>query len=44
MDRQVFKLEKEQFAKFISVLKSEGEVIAPKSNGVDLVYEPIERA
>jgi len=44
MDRQVFKLEKEQFAKFISVLKSEGEVIAPKSNGVDLVYAPIERA
>ncbi len=44
MNKQVYKLEKEQLARFVSILKAEGEVIAPKSNGVDLVYESIERA
>lgn len=44
MNYQTYKLKKESFAEFIRLLKSEGEVIAPRSNGVDLVYEPIEQA
>lgn len=35
------KLEKEKFAEFVNALKAEGEVIAPKSNGL---YLPIEDA
>ncbi|MDH5419701.1 MAG: 4Fe-4S dicluster domain-containing protein [Candidatus Bathyarchaeota archaeon] len=37
-------LEKEKFAEFINALEAEGEVIAPKSNGFDLFYVPIENA
>jgi NAD(P)H-flavin reductase/formate hydrogenlyase subunit 6/NADH:ubiquinone oxidoreductase subunit I len=44
MNAPSYKLEKEAFARFVTALKAEGEVIAPKSNGVDLIYEPIERA
>jgi len=44
LNHPAFKLEKEAFEKLINVLKEEGEVIAPKSNGVDLTYAPIECA
>lgn len=44
MNRQTYRMKKEEFARFVSVLKAEGEIIAPKSNGVDIIYEPIERA
>ena len=37
-------MEKEALEKLINALKEEGEVIAPKSNGTDLIYAPIECA
>lgn len=37
-------LSKEKFAEFIDALKAEGEIIAPKYNGVDITYLPIESA
>jgi len=37
-------LEKGKFAEFVKALKAEGEIIAPKSNGFDLLYLPIENA
>ncbi len=41
MNPVVFKIRKEDLANFVNNLKSEGEIIAPKSNGVELAYLPV---
>src|SRR4030042_5380088 len=45
MNRQnprAYKLKKEELANFVNALKAEGEVIGPKSNGVEIAYLPVE--
>jgi len=37
-------MQKERFVEFINVLRARGEIIAPKSNGPDIQYLPIEDA
>ncbi len=42
LNPQVYKIKKEDLASFVDALKAEGEVIGPKSNGVELSYLPVE--
>jgi sulfite reductase subunit B len=39
---QAYKLKKEDLPRFVNALQAEGEVVGPKSNGVEIAYLPIQ--